>query len=100
MIVVRDIFQLRFGQSKDGIALWRQALAALTKSGFPGDMRLLTDLAGGPYYTVILESTFDSLSAWESSHSGARDNSEWKSIYAKIVPLTESGRREILNIVE
>ncbi len=100
MIVVRDIFQLRFGQSKDAMPLWKQALGELKKASNAGSFRLLTDLAGAPYYTVVLEGTYPSLADWEGMHRSAGSQAEWKAIYAKIIPLTETGRREILSIVE
>lgn len=100
MIVVRDIFRLKFGQSKDAMPLWKEAAQLLRTSGYGAvNVRLLTDLAGPAYYTVVLESTFNSLSDFEKAFGDARDNAPWKGIYAKIIPLTEEGRREILSIV-
>ena len=100
MILVRDIFRLKFGQSKEALSLWRQAAAALRSSGYGAvEVRLLTDLVGPDYYTVVLESTFNSTAEWEKAHLAARDNAEWKALYARITPLTELGRREILAIV-
>lgn len=100
MIVVRDIFRLKFGQSKDATAHWKEAAKALRESeyGVVG-VRLLTDLAGAPYYTMVLESTFKSAADWEKAHLAARENAAWKAIYAKIIPLTESGHREILSVI-
>ena len=100
MIVVRDVFRLKFGQSKEAMALWKEALALLRESGYGAvNVRLLTDMAGAPYYTVVLESTFNSVAEWEKAHLAARDNARWKAVYARIIPFTESGRREILSIV-
>ena len=101
MIVVRDVFRLKFGQSKEAVALWREAAAALRNSGFGAlNLRLLTDLAGPSYYTVVLESTFNSLAEWEKAHIAGRDNAQWKALYAKIIPYTEVGHREILSVVQ
>jgi hypothetical protein len=100
MIVVRDIFRLKFGQSKEAIALWKQALAVVQKSEFGKyPTRLLTDLAGPEYYTLVLESTFDSVAQWDQASTTLRADPAWRSIYAKILPLTETGRREILSVV-
>jgi len=100
MVVVRDIFRVKFGQSKEAVALWKEAAAALRTPGHGAtNVRLLTDLAGPSYYTVVLESTFNSVSDWEKAHFAARDNAPWKAIYAKIIPYTESGHREILSVV-
>jgi hypothetical protein len=101
MIVVRDIFRLKFGQSKEVTTLWKVAIESLRRNGFnAGPVRLLTDLAGPSYYTLILESTFESVGQWEKASQTARANPEWKAAYAKIITLTETGHREILTVVE
>src|SRR4029077_5377761 len=100
MIVVRVVFRLKFGQSKDATAHWREAAKALGESGYGVvAVRLLTDMAGAPYYTLVLESTFNSVADWEKAHLAARDNATWKALYARIIPLTESGHREILSVI-
>jgi hypothetical protein len=100
MIVVRNIFRVKFGQAKQATELWKQALAAM-KGGAnaPSSSRLLTDLAGPPFYTMIFESTFDSLAQFEQFHRDAGSNSSFRDLYAKIIPLTETGHREILTVV-
>jgi hypothetical protein len=100
MVVVRDIFRLKFGQSKEAMALWKEAAASLRKSGYGAiDVRLLTDMTGAPFYTVVLETTFNSVAQWEKAHLAARENAPWKALYAKIIPLTEIGHREILSVI-
>ena len=100
MVIIRDIFRLKFGQAKEPVALWKEAADALRNSGYGAlDVRLLTDLAGPDYYTIVLESTFNSVADWEKAHKAARDNAQWKALYAKIIPYTEVGRREILSVV-
>jgi hypothetical protein len=42
---------------------------------------------------------FNSAADWEKAHLAARDNAKWKALYAKIVPLTETGHREILSVI-
>jgi len=101
MVVVRDVFRLKFGQSKEAVALWREAAAALRNSGFGAiNIRLLTDFVGPSYYTVILESTFNSVGEWEKAHAAGKDNAPWKALYAKIIPYSEAGHREILSVLE
>lgn len=98
MIVVRDIFQLKFGTAKEALALWKEGLPSIKKSGHPVD-RLLTDIAG-PYYTLVLECTYRSLADYESAEAKTRADQNWAEWYRKFVPLAESGRREIFTVVE
>ena len=99
MIVVRNVFQVKFGKASDAVALWKEGLALAKRVGFTAkSSRVLTDLVG-QFYTVVFETTFESLSDFESAAKTMMANSEWKAWYAKFVPITESGYREIMNIV-
>jgi hypothetical protein len=97
MILVRDIFQLKFGKSREAIELWKEGIALMGKSGFKPD-RFLTDLSG-PYYTFVMEHVYDNLSHYENKSKETR-NDEWRNWYHKFSELVESGRREIFNIVQ
>jgi hypothetical protein len=97
MILVRDVFQVKFGRMKEALESWKEMAKA---SPFPPENhpRLLTDFTG-QYYTLVAEATFKSLTDYESfvrrEMAGAGD------IYhRKFVPLVDSGRREILTVVE
>lgn len=98
MILVRDVFQLRFGMAREALALWREGAQFLRASGDVRDLRLLTDLAG-PYYTLVLETTYESLGAFEQSMRAETGAPEWRAWYARFTPLVESGRREIFTVV-
>jgi hypothetical protein len=97
MILVRDIFQLKFGRAKEAIELWKQGLTMMTESTVE-PIRILTDLSG-PYYTLVMESTYNNLSQYENA-SNERRTDEWRNWYHKFTELVESGRREIFNIVQ
>jgi hypothetical protein len=98
MILVRDILQVKFGRMKDALALMKE-LGSMTY--IPGHRvgRILTDLTG-KYYTLVLESTFESLAAYENQDTAGMATPEWRAWYAKFSPLIESGNREIFRIVE
>jgi hypothetical protein len=101
MIVVRDIFQVKFGKAQDAIASWKEGFSLVKKiSGNNRDFRMLTDMAGGQYYTLVLEAEYESLGEFEGAMSRLTGDKEWKSWYQKFVPLAESGRREIMNVVQ
>ena len=99
MIVVRDVFRLKFGKAKEAKAAWKEAAVILKKHNFPPG-RVLTDLTG-PYYTFVLESTHSDLVSFEQSlrnELGMKELGEW--YHAKFAPLVESGTREIYTVVE
>lgn len=98
MIVVRNVFRLKFGKSKEAVALWKEGMALAKKLGFPSRSRVLTDLVGD-FYTVVFENTFESLSEFESAAKSIMPNPEWQTWYGKIAAITESGYREVLNVV-
>lgn len=98
MILVRDIFQLKFGKAKEAKALAKEMGELRMKYGH-APTRFMTDLVG-PYYTFVMEATHENLSVYEKAMKdtmGAKEFGEW---YQKFVPLVESGRREIFTIVE
>lgn len=98
MIVVRDVFQLRFGAAREAVALWQEGIEFLRRSAAVRDARLLTDLSG-QYYTLVLETTFDDLATYEREMRDSTGNPEWRAWYARFVPLAESGRREMFTVV-
>lgn len=96
MIVVRDIFQLHFGKAREAIALFKEGRDHLTAIGYPVD-RILTDVTGD-YYTLVMESRFENLAAFEATMGGSPPEA-WQQVYARIVPLVRSGKREIFREV-
>ena len=100
MILVRNIFRLKFGKAREAVAVWKEGLAIAKKAGFgSAPVRLLTDLTG-PAYTLVMEITHEDLNDFERTSKKVMSAPEWKSWYQKFVPLVESGDREIFSIVE
>ncbi|MCZ7556241.1 MAG: hypothetical protein M5R41_07560 [Bacteroidia bacterium] len=97
MILVRDIFRIRFGQMKGALASLKAFSSDLTESGEEFPMRVLTDVTG-PYYTLVLESTFENLAAWESMSHSEMATAKWQEWYKNFLPFLEDGKREIFTI--
>lgn len=98
MILVRDVFRLKFGKAREAIALWKEGQSLLERIGHKPD-RVLTDLVS-TYYTFVLETSFRDISEMETSLKRAFSDAEYEKWYQRFIPLAESGYREILNIVE
>jgi hypothetical protein len=99
MIVVRNLFRVKFGQSKPAVATLKEGRAVLKKLGVKAESRLLTDLVSTSY-TIVHELQFDGLAAFEQEMKKITGSPEWRTWYETFIPYCESGSREIFNIVE
>lgn len=97
MIVVRNVFQLKFGAMKQALDMWKEGEPILRTSG-QQQSRLLTDITG-EYYSLVLELTFNNLAEFERGHTATAQSESWKSWYRRFSELVVSGRREIFTIV-
>lgn len=100
MIVVRNVFQLKFGKAKEALALWKESKEISTRLGTGGPTpRLMTDLVG-KFYTLVVEIEHPSVGDMERESQRMMGQDEWKSWYQKFAALVESGYREIYTVIE
>ena len=99
MVLVRNVFRLKFGTARDGSAALKEPIALAPRLGHSGQFRLLTDVSGD-FYTLVLEVTYPDLGAMEQTAAKVFGDPQWEAVYRAFVPLVESGRREIFRIVE
>jgi hypothetical protein len=100
MIVVRNVFRLKFGQAKEALTVWKEGRAIAERAGLGRGQRLLTDLAGPEFYTLVLEGTYESLADFEQSAKAMMSNRQWQAWYPRVIAVSQGGYREILNVVE
>ena len=96
MILVREIFQIKFGRMKDVKDLLKEMAKIMPPESKP---RILTDLTG-PHYTLVMENTHKDLSAFEADMRRDLSGQDFAKWYQKFIPLVDSGRREIFTIVD
>jgi hypothetical protein len=101
MILVRNVFKLKFGKTKEALPLVKEAVAIQKRAlaGVDFSTRILTDVTG-PFYTLVLELTIPNLTAWETNAPKIFADKDFQANYAKMSPLVETGYREIFTIVE
>ena len=99
MILVRNVFRLKFGKAREAMAVMKEGLAIQKRVGVDLSTRLLTDVTG-PYYTLVFEFTLPNLAALEATMPKIMGNKDWQANYQKFVPLVDSGHREVFTIVE
>src|SRR5215831_19989302 len=100
MIVIRNVFQLKFGKAREAMALAKEGIAIQKRAlaGVDFSTRLLTDLTG-PFYTLVLELTVPSLATFETYTPRLFGDKDWQANYQKVSALVESGYREVFSIV-
>jgi hypothetical protein len=98
MILVRDIFHLKFGKAKDAKAVLNEGKSLFDKFDL-AKPRAMTDLTG-PSYTLVMETEWKSLGEMENSMQTAFGDKDWQNWYQKFVPLVDSGSREIYTLID
>lgn len=101
MIVIRNVFRLKFGKAREALALMKQGIAIQNRvmAGEAVSTRILTDVTG-PFYTLVLEITAPNLAAFESNAPRMFGDKEWQENYKKVGEFVESGYREVFTLVE
>ena len=97
MFIIRDIFNLRFGEYKNAKGLlddaYSRGLLPEAKSS-----RILSDFTGDSY-RLIFEEGYDSLAEYENSLAKSMGQGDWKKWYEKFKVHVVSSHREILKVV-
>jgi len=99
MVLIRNVFRLKFGKAREAVALMKEGLAIQKRLGAPFDSRIMTDVTG-PFYTLVLELTVANLATFETEAPKYMGDKEFQANYQKLAPLVESGYREVFTIVE
>lgn len=94
MLVVRDVFQARYGRGNELVALLKETFPQL---GQEHTYRILTD-ASGPFFTVVTEVEVASLAEWEQMMVKVFNMPEFGEWFNRMTPLVESGRREFYHL--
>lgn len=94
MIIVRDVFQARYGKGGDLVALFKEAQQQWS-AGYAS--RILTD-ASGTFFTVVTETEFQNMSDWEQRRTDIFAQPGFNDWFARMQPLVESGQREFYTV--
>ena len=94
MILVREVFQAKYGQGDSMVALFKEAQGKWLSEMLS---RLLVDLSGR-FFTVVVEIEVESLAEWEARMAqlfATPDTADW---FARMTNFVESGHREFYTI--
>jgi hypothetical protein len=99
MILVRDIFQAKFGKVDELVALMKEMVEGAPE-GTPEafrNARLLTDVSG-PFFTAVIETEFESVGEWEAAWTKLMSMQGPADANDRMNELVRSGRREFYRI--
>ncbi len=94
MLVVRDVFQAKYGRGNELVALLKETFPKL---GQDHTYRILTDVSG-PFFTVVTEVEVSSLAEWEQMTTRVFAMPEFGEWFNRMLPLVDSGRREFYHL--
>ncbi len=95
MILVRDIFQAKYGKGGDLVALFKEAQEKWLAKYAEG--RILTDVSG-QFFTVVTEEEFDNLADFDQKSGEIFSQPEFGDWFERMTKLIESGSREFYNV--
>ena len=97
MIVERIVFQAKYGKGDELVALFKEFAKAAPPSSMGRNPRLLTDRSG-PFFTIVLESEWESLAEWEKAFGRMFSDPKLQGMMERSTSLIESGRRDFYNV--
>lgn len=97
MYVIREVLHCKPGKVRQMVEKFRQISMVLKEMGYE-PMRLLTDVTGEPYWTIIAEAKVERIDDFFAMEQTLTANETLRNMMADYHDLVDSGRREILRI--
>ena len=97
MYVIREVLNCKPGKVRQMVDKFREISAVLKDTGHE-PMRLLTDVTGEPYWTVIAEATVEKIDDFFAIEQTLMANEKLRKAMADYHDLVASGRRDIYRI--
>jgi len=97
MYVVREVLHCKPGKVRQMVEKFRAISTVLTELGHE-PLRLLTDVSGEPFWTIVAEAQVDTIDQFFSLEAQLMANEALRNAMADYHDLVESGRREVYRI--
>jgi hypothetical protein len=100
MLVVRQVFQAKYGRGDELVALFQEMNKRVSEEGVlrRQPFRILTD-ASGPFFTIVTENEVENFAEWEASFQEAMASPWMAEWFGRMMELVESGRRDFYTVV-
>ena len=97
MYVIREVLHCKPGKVRQMVEKFRQISTAMRDMGHE-PMRLLTDVTGEPYWTIVAEVKVDKIDDFFATEQTLMANETLRKTMADYHELVENGRREIYRL--
>ena len=97
MYVIREVLHCKPGKVRQMVEKFRAISDALTEMGHE-PMRLLTDVTGEPFWTIVAEATVEKVDDFFAVEQKLMANESLRKTMADYHDLVDSGRREMYRI--
>ena len=97
MYIVREVLSCKPGKVRQLMDRFRTLSAAVQQTGRP-PLRLLTDVSGEPFWTLIAEASVETVDEFFSMEQALMGDESVRNAMAGYHELVESGRREIYRV--
>jgi len=97
MYVIREVLNCKPGQVRQMVDKFRQISMVLKEMGHE-PMRLLTDVTGEPYWTLVAEATVENIDDFFAIEHTLMANETLRKTMADYHDLVAGGRREIYRL--
>ncbi len=98
MYLVRDIMHCKPGQVKPMVEKFKELSRLVEKMGNGSSLRILTDVSGDRYWTVVAEQEVESFEAMTEMARKTMDDPKIQKVMKGYHELVEWGQREIYAI--
>ncbi len=98
MYVIREILHCKPGKVRKMADKFKAISHALQEMGHQ-PMRLLTDVTGEPFWTIVAEASVEQIDDFFAVEQKLTTNENVRKVMADYHDLVESGRREIYRVV-
>jgi hypothetical protein len=99
MYVIREVVSCKPGKTRQMIEKFRSLSTALREMG-QEPLRLLTDVSGEPFWTIIAEAKVEKVDDFFVFEQKLMANENVRKAMADYHDLVESGRREVFRVEE
>jgi len=98
MYVIREVMHCKPGKVGEMIKKFKQMEPLIKEAGYTGLVRVMTDVTGEPFWTLVWEQEVDSLDKFIDMARQGMTDPRARKIMEGYHDLVEAGRREIYKV--